>query len=113
VFLTRDWYIHDFFLSGRMSYYAWPYYAWSAGHDTNTRFQTYEWLLTGCDGDLELFRQTCAAQGIDYLILDTELLSYQNAAGESIVNSGFFQDNLTRVAYFPNENDAQIFSVTE
>ncbi len=113
VFLTRDWYIHTFFLSGRMSYYAWPYYAWSAGHDTETRFRMYEWLLTGCDGNLEVFRQTCAAEGIDYIILDTELLSYQSADRGYIVNSGFFQENLTRVAYFPGENDAQIFSVAE
>jgi hypothetical protein len=113
VFLTRDWYIHSFYLSGRMCYYGWPYYAWSAGHDTDGRFRQYEWLLTGCGGDLELFRQTCAAEGIDYIILDTELLSYRNAAGENIVNSGFFQENLIRVAYFPNENDAQILSVTQ
>ncbi len=111
VFLTRDWYIHSFYLSGRMCYYGWPYYAWSAGHDTDARFRQYEWLLTGCGGDLALFRQTCAAEGIDYIILDTELLSYRNAAGENIVNSGFFQENLTRVAYFPNESDAQILSV--
>jgi hypothetical protein len=113
VFLTRDWYIHSFYLSGRMCYYGWPYYAWSAGHDTDGRFAQYEWLLTGCDGNLELFRQTCAAEGIDYIILDTELLSYRNAAGENIVNSGFFQENLTRIAYFPNESDAQILAVAQ
>ncbi|MBN1892727.1 MAG: hypothetical protein JW780_08100 [Clostridiales bacterium] len=113
VFLTRNWYIHSFFLSGRMSYYGWPYYAWSAGHDTDSRLRTYEWLLTGCNGDADVFRQTCAAEGIDFVILDTELLSYQNGNGEYIVNSEFFYSNLTQVAYFPNESDARIFSVIQ
>jgi hypothetical protein len=29
------------------------------------------------------------------------------------VNSGFFQENLTRIAYFPNESDAQILAVAQ
>ena len=111
VFLTRDWYIHDFYLSGRMAYYGWPYYAWSAGHDTNARIQTYEWLLTGCAGDVELFRQTCASEGIDYVIVDLELLSYIDAHGEHIANGEFFFENLTEVAYFPNDSEARIFAV--
>ena len=111
VFLTKDWYINTFFLSGRMSYYGWPYYAWSAGHDTDLRLQTYEYLLSGCGGNLEIFRATCAAENIEYFLFDPELYSYRNGAGEYIFNGEFFLENLTPLATFPNDNNAVIFSV--
>lgn len=111
VFLTKDWYINTFFLSGRMTYYGWPYYAWSAGHDTDARMLTYEYLLTGCGNNLELFRATCAAENIDYFLFDPELYSYRNAAGEYIFNADFFSQNLTPLASFPNDNNAVIYSV--
>jgi hypothetical protein len=111
VFLTKDWYINTFFLSGRMTYYGWPYYAWSAGHDTDSRLQTYEYLLSGCGNDLELFRATCAAENIEYVLFDPELYSYQNREGEYIFNGEFFALNLTPLAAFPNDNDAVIYSV--
>ena len=34
VFLTPTWSMNRFILAGRPMYYGWPYYAWSAGHDT-------------------------------------------------------------------------------
>ena len=39
-------------------YYGWPYYAWSAGHDTYTRDTIYLWLITGCGGDIDEFTET-------------------------------------------------------
>jgi hypothetical protein len=41
VFLTPQWAMDRFYLAGRPSYYGWPYYAWSAGHDTYTRESVY------------------------------------------------------------------------
>lgn len=111
VFLTKDWYVHTFFLSGRMAYYGWPYYAWSAGHDTESRMHTYEWLLTGCDGNLETFRATCLEENIDYFLYDPELYSYRNGEGETIFNGEFFFENLTEIASFPNDHEAVIFAI--
>lgn len=111
VFLTRNWYIHNFFLSGRMIYYGHPYYAWSAGHDTDSRFHDYEYLITGCNGNPEEFRRLCREKGIEYIILDIELRSYQNEAGEYVVNSDFFFENFLEVAHFPDESDAYIFAI--
>ncbi len=111
VFLTKDWYINTFFLSGRMTFYGWPYYAWSAGHDTDSRLKTYEYLLTGCGNDIELFRATCAAENIDYFLFDPELYGYMNGAGEYIFNGEFFLENLTPLASFPNDQNAIIFSI--
>jgi hypothetical protein len=111
VFLTKDWYINTFFLSGRMTFYGWPYYAWSAGHDTDSRLQTYEYLLTGCGNNLELFRATCAAENIEYFLFDPELYGYENGAGEAIFNEEFFTGNLTPLEVFPNDNNAIIYSI--
>lgn len=112
VFLTKDWYINTFFLSGRMSFYGWPYYAWSAGHNTDSRMLTYEYLLSGCGNNPELFRATCAAENIGYFLFDPELYSYKNGAGEYIFNEEFFLENLTPLATFPNDNNAVIYSIT-
>ena len=41
IFLTPMWSTDDFFLSGRRVYYGWPYFAWSAGHDTETAYEAW------------------------------------------------------------------------
>ncbi len=111
VFLTPNWYLHTFFLSGRMSYYGWPYYAWSAGHDTQDRMAMYEWILTGCGGDTELFYAVCKQENIDYVLYNSELYGYLNGQGEHIFNKPFFESNLTPVATFPDDSDTIIYSV--
>lgn len=111
VFLTPPWSFNRFFLAGRPSYYAWPYYAWSAGHDTDTRLVIYEWLLTGCHNDINEFRRYCQERNIRYLIYDNEFNFYQNAFGEYIFNSEFFASNLTQVAYFPNDNNTIVYQI--
>ena len=42
--LTPYWSMHNEYLSGRQIYYGWPYYAWSAGHDTEGRSKKYYYL---------------------------------------------------------------------
>lgn len=111
VFLTPNWYLHTFFLSGRMSYYGWPYYAWSAGHDTQDRMAMYEWILTGCGEDIELFYAVCEQENIDYILYNSELYGYLNGQGEHIFNKTFFESNLTPVATFPEDGDTIIYRI--
>ena len=111
VFLTPNWYLHTFFLSGRMSYYGWPYYAWSAGHDTQDRMAMYEWILTGCGDDIDLFYAVCEQEDIDYVLFNYELYGYLNGQGEHIFNKEFFESNFTSIASFPEEGDTIIYSV--
>ena len=103
VFLTPEWSMNRFILAGRPMYYGWPYYAWSAGHDTYTRDTIYLWLITGCGGDIDEFTRYCKERGIKYLIADPEF--EQTDYGNGIYfNKRFFEENLTQAAYFAEEN---------
>ena len=103
VFLTPEWSMNRFILAGRPMYYGWPYYAWSAGHDTYTRDTIYLWLITGCGGDIDEFTRYCKERGIRYLIADPEF--EQADFGNGIYfNKKFFEENLTQAAYFAEEN---------
>lgn len=102
VFLTPQWAMDRFYLAGRPSYYGWPYYAWSAGHDTMTRESIYYWLISGCNNDIDEFRRYCNERGITYLIDDPSFFSYDYPYGY-YYNKEFFKENLIPVAYFPEE----------
>ena len=102
VFLTPQWAMDRFYLAGRPSYYGWPYYAWSAGHDTYTRESVYYWLIGGCYNDIDEFTRYCQERNIRYLIDDPSFFQYDYPAG-TYYNKEFFAQNLTPVAYFPEE----------
>ena len=109
VFLTPEWSMNRFLLTGRAMYYGWPYYAWSAGHDTNTRDKIYVWLITGCGGDIDEFKRYCKERGIRYLIADPEF--EDGDYGEGVYfNREFFEKNLQQVAYF-TEEDTVIYKI--
>lgn len=103
VFLTPEWSMNRFILAGRPMYYGWPYYAWSAGHDTYTRDTIYLWLITGCGGDIDEFTRYCKERGIRYLIADPEFEQADFGNGITF-NKKFFEENLTQAAYFAEEN---------
>ena len=103
VFLTPMWSMNRFILAGRPMYYGWPYYAWSAGHDTYTRDTIYLWLITGCGEDINEFTRYCKERNIRYLIADPEFEKTDYGNGITF-NKKFFEENLTRVAYFAEEN---------
>ena len=102
-FLTPMWSMNRFLLAGRPMYYGWPYYAWSAGHDTYTRDTIYLWLVSGCGDNIDEFTRYCKERHIRYLIADPEF--YDADFGNGITfNRQFFEENLTQVAYFAEEN---------
>ena len=109
VFLTSRWSMNRFILAGRPMYYGWPYYAWSAGHDTYTRETIYLWLISGCGDDIEEFTRYCKERRIKYLIVDSELINAEFDNGVTF-NKEFVEKNLTQVAYFAEE-DTRIYKI--
>ena len=109
VFLTPTWSMNRFILAGRPMYYGWPYYAWSAGHDTYTRDTIYQWLISGCDNDIEEFTRYCKERHIRYLIADGDMYDAQFDSGITF-NREFVEKNLTLAAYFAEE-DTTIYRI--
>ena len=104
VFLTPyTWSMNRFILAGRPMYYGWPYYAWSAGHDTYTRDTIYQWLISGCGNDINEFTRYCKERNIKYLIIDQDFFELDLDTGVQL-NTEFVEKNLKQVAYFAEEN---------
>ena len=110
VFLTPTWSFNRFTLAGRPMYYGWPYYAWSAGHDTGTRSTIYEWLCSGCDGNADEFVRYAKERNIRYVVADRDFYSQQFDNGIGF-NGDFFEENFARVAEFPDDNDTVVYKV--
>lgn len=106
VFLTFPYAYHNFFLTGRFAYYGHPYYAWSAGLDTDARLVNYQNLLSGCNGDIDAFIALCEEENISYILLNDDLRS-----GEFPVNEEFFQQYLPVAEVFPVEGNAVIYEI--
>ena len=102
VFLTPMWSTNDFFLSGRRVYYGWPYFAWSAGHDTETRQTNYQWLLCGANGNIDEFRRYCAEMNIKYVICCPDYYGPEETDG--YYNPDFFAENLKEAARFDDQS---------
>lgn len=111
VFLTPMWYTNRFFLAGRPTYYGWPYYAWSAGHDTYTRDEIYFWLVGGCNNNIDEFVRYCKEREIKYLLYDPEFNDLIGPDGEYAYNAEFFANNLKQVAYFPDDYNTIIYQI--
>ena len=106
IFLTAPYAMNTFFLSGRYAYYGHPYYAWSAGYDTEARMAIYADLLTGCGGDFNKFRTTCLQQNISYFLVDDDLRNQKDFP----VNEEFFKTSMIEAATFA-ENNTIIYKV--
>jgi len=57
-------------LAGRPIYYGWPYYAWSAGHATQSRELRFRAVYAAEDS--AGLRQLAQAEGIAYIVVDRE-----------------------------------------
>ena len=113
VILTASYSMNTILLSGRSIFYGHPYYAWSAGYDTDARKIVYAELLAGCDGDVLRFRELCAQYDIAYILIDNDLRFPDQSAIEEgfVLNETFFINNFKIAASFPYENDSVLYSV--
>lgn len=68
LFLTPYYSLHKVVLGGAMLYYGWPYYAWSAGYDTNARGRMVRSMYQAEDS--ETLAALIEEAGIRYIIVD-------------------------------------------
>ncbi len=86
---------------GRPAFFGWPYYAWSAGHDTNSRERIYRFLVTGADGSVDAFRTICHENNIKYIIDCDDFYDYKDDDTQiPYYNRSFIRDNFNLLAKF-------------
>ena len=71
IWLTSWYSLNDFVLGGAMLYFGWPYYAWSAGYDTNGREPSVYAMYTA--ETPEELRALVEQYGIRYIVVDTDV----------------------------------------
>lgn len=64
--LTGEDSMSDITISGAMLYNGWPYYAWSAGYDTETRAKNAITIYTSADEDM--IKKIIEKEKIDYIV---------------------------------------------
>ena len=75
-------------LSGIMLYNGWPYYAWSAGYDTNTRAQNAIAIYTGTDR--QTVKDLVKQEQITYIIYQSGM-TYEEAPCSNELLKQLFQ----------------------
>lgn len=76
IFLT-DWYsLNNVVLGGAMLYYGWPYYAWSAGYDTDFREEQVKLMYEACSS--EELERLVKENDISYIIVDQAARENEN-----------------------------------
>jgi hypothetical protein len=67
--LLTDWYsINPILMAGRKIFYGWPYYTWSAGYDTDSRFKIVKSIYGG--SDFALVDKLIKNNKISYVVID-------------------------------------------
>ena len=92
VFLNASFLYDPASLAGRKIYLGWPYFAWSAGYDTQTRHKTMQTLFSPTDK-----RSSCESlkkEKIDFV--EIQIPSYLEGVS---VDFSFFQNNFVRIYY--------------
>ena len=75
--------VSDFTVSGCRMYCGWPYYAWSAGYDTDYRFEMAKYIYTIDDED-EL-RWILSEERINYVLYENGMYYDDVAAREDVI----------------------------
>jgi hypothetical protein len=88
IWLT-DWYsLNNVVLGGAMLYYGWPYYAWSAGYDTDYR-QEQTIAMFGAN-DVETLSSLIEENNIRYIIVDYSVRTNETyVVREDIISSAY------------------------
>ena len=63
--------VSEYTVSGCRLYCGWPYYAWSAGYDTDARFELAKQMYTSMSADALL--ETIKAEGITYVLFENDM----------------------------------------
>lgn len=81
--LTPQYSMNEVTMSGAMMYCGWPYYAWSAGYDTNYRAAKAVEIYT--TDDKEILKQTVKQEGITYILFQENMEFEQRECREDVI----------------------------
>lgn len=104
IFLTSNYSLNQVVLGGAMLYYGWPYYAWSAGYDTDYRSKQVKYMYES--NSSEQLTELIEANGIDFIMIDIDnrtsedyLLNEENIKNTYALVFEDGVDNLKRSIY--------------
>lgn len=83
--LTPEYSMSEVTMSGVMMYCGWPYYAWSAGYDTNYRAAVATEIYTTSDADQ--VKRLTEQEGITYILFEEGMEFEQEKCREDIIAS--------------------------
>ena len=88
IWLT-DWYsLNNVVFGGAMLYYGWPYYAWSAGYDTDYRAAQVKAMYEA--GSQDVLRELCTENNIRFIIVDNAVRTSENfRVNEKVIASTY------------------------
>jgi len=104
VFLNSSFLYDPASLAGRKIFLGWPYFSWSAGYNTDLRYQNLKKYLSPLNkGDLcsSLFKE-----GIDYIEIQNP-----TPLEEVTINYSFFENNFDRI-YYDKDQNISIYQVS-
>ena len=70
IFLTPYYSLNNIVMGGAMLYYGWPYYAWSAGYNTDERAWNVRSMYEA--DSVEQLKELIEEYGIRYIVVDYE-----------------------------------------
>lgn len=96
--LTGEESMSEITLSGIMLYNGWPYYAWSAGYDTDTRAANAIEIYSS--KDKEKVKELVKKEGIDYIIYEDGMTYEEHECSDEVIKKIYkcvFEEGKTRV----------------
>ena len=85
--LTPEYTMNEVTMSGVMLYCGWPYYAWSAGYDTNYRAGQAVMIYT--TDDPQVLKTTEKKEKITYILLEEDMEFEQQECREDIIKKTY------------------------
>lgn len=81
--LTPEYSMNEITMAGIMMYCGWPYYAWSAGYDTNYRAAVATEIYTAAES--ETVRSLTEQEGITYIVFEENMTFEQQECREDVI----------------------------
>lgn len=103
VFLNSSYLYHPASLAGRKIYMGWPYFAWSAGYDTDLRQNKMKYILSSSNKTQVC--NTLKDEGIDYIEIQ------KPTSLEGIEINYIFYQNMFKAIFVNSNNGITIYDV--
>jgi hypothetical protein len=106
VLLTDMYGINPILMAGRKIFYGWPYYAWSAGYDTDSRFKIVKKIYSG--SDFNTVDRIIKDNKISFVVIDNG----NRSSKDYQLNEELFKENYPEV-YNDTEAGVSIYKTIE